>query len=416
MIPAFKGVGILCIRILRRSLRDHDIRRRGSVIICHRAQYRTIFILEGHGVLIHCAAVGRCVSRVLGHIRNRAIPAGKLVGIPGIRCLCRIRRLLNVSGLCAVLIFRCAQYRAVCVLEGHGVLIHCASVGRLVGRIAGHFRNRGIPAAEGVGVLCIRGLRRIRRLRNVGRCGAVVILRRAQDRSVFVTEGHGVLIHCASVGRLVGRISGHIRDRGIPAAEGVGILSIRSLRRIRRLRNVGRCGAVVILRRAQDRSVFITEGHSVLIHCASVGRGIGRISGHFRNRGAPSAEGVGILCIRSLRRIRRLHDIRRRGAVVIFRRAQDRAVFVTEGHGVLIHCAAVGRSVSHIVGYSLNRGAPATEGVGIPGIRSLHRIRRLHDIRRRGAVSIRRLLQHGPVFVHEGYSILVLLCLPLSDR
>ena len=412
-VPACKSVGVFIRFRLCRIIGFHDIIRCRTVVVrgCFLQHGRPVFVHEGHGVLIHCAVVGRGVGRVFGHFRNRRTPARKGVGIlirfrPG-----RVSRLHNVCRCRSVVVRGCflQDCRSVFVHEGHVILIHCAAVGRLVGRVPGDFCDFGTPARKGVGVFIRFRLGQISRLRNLCRCRAVVVLRRADCCTVFVREGYRILPFCSVEGRGVGRVFGHFRNRRTPARKGVGVFIRRSLGRIHRLLNICRCRAVVVFRRAGFCPVFVHEGYRILPFCSGIGCLVGRVPGHFRDRGAPARKGIGILGSRSLGRISRLYNVCRCRAVVVFRRADFCTVFVHEGHCVLVNCAVTGRGVGRLIGCVpgdlRDRRAPAREGVGIFIRSRLGRIIRLHNLFRCRAVVIIHRADFRPVVVHEGHGV-----------
>ena len=387
------------------------MRRCLAISYGRRIDQVAVFILPGDRVVTQMRCVGRLVGRVPNDFCDFGTPARKGVGIFICFRLGRIIRLRNVCRFRAVAVRGCflQHGRPVFVHEGHVVLIHCAVVGRGVGCVFGHIRNRRTPASKGVGIFIRFRLGRIIRLRNLCRCRAVVVRGCfLQDcRSVFVHEGHVVLIHCAAVGRLVGRVPGDFCDRGAPARKGVGVLIRRSLGRISRLLKV--CRAVVVFRRADFCTVFVREGYGILPFCSGVGRGVGRVFGHFRNRRTPARKGVGVFIRRSLGRISRLHNVFRCRAVVIFRRAGFCTIFVREGYRILPFCSGIGCLVGRVPGHFRDRGAPARKGVGILGGRSLGRISRFYNVCRCRAVVVRDcfLQDCRSVFIHEGHGVLV---------
>ena len=266
--PASEAVSILCVRFLARISGLHDVSRCRAIVVrsCF-LQNSAIFVNECDVVLVHSTAVGRSIGCIGRDIRNRGTPADEGVGVLGVRFLARIGGLHDVSRCRAIVVRSCfLQNRAVFVNERDVVLVHSTAVGRSVGRVSRDVRNRGAPAGEGVGILGVRFLARIGGLHDVIRCRTIIVSSRfLQDRTVFVLEGHIILPLRFGIGCSIGCVSRDVRNRGTPASEGVGVLSIRCLCRIGGLHDViRRCAVVIRGRSLQLRSIFIHEGNIIL--------------------------------------------------------------------------------------------------------------------------------------------------------
>ena len=168
-------------------------------------------------------------------------------------------------------------------------------VRRLIGGVARHVRDLGIPAGKRVGAIGIGGLRRVGRLLDVGRLGAVldVLVLLEHGVAVLVHEGDGVLVR--GPGRLELDVGGDgslgevvLSAVQRPLAEGVAFLG----------RFSGRGSHLVVLDLlALDRNAAVgVERDGVLIRLPA-GReggvlGKGLVEVVFRAHVEPAIEGV----------------------------------------------------------------------------------------------------------------------------
>ena len=140
-------------------------------------------------VLVHGAVELRRVRRITGHGGDLRVPAGERIGVLSRRGL--RRRLAVIARRRAVFdVLVLLQLRAVLVQPGDRVAVLRSRERRFVRRFAGHRHNLGRPTRERVGVLCRRGLARIR----VRRHHAVFHRRRIDHAVVIVQPGDRVAV------------------------------------------------------------------------------------------------------------------------------------------------------------------------------------------------------------------------------
>ena len=147
-------------------------------------------------------------------------------------------------------------------------------------------------------------------------------------------------------------------------------------------------------------------GDRVLVHRRGVGGRVGRVAGHVGDRRRPTRELVGILGGGRLRRIRGLHDVRRRRAVVVVGRGNFRVVVVLERDRVLVHRRAELRRVGRRTRHRGGRRVPPRERVGIlriGGLRAVgvRRNRSVGDIRRFVDIAVAVGVPRNLVLVHR---------------
>ena len=284
--PAREGVGVLGVR----SLYGRNAGVDGRLTVSHLAglQHGAVLVHELNRVLVDGACVRGLVGRAASHLRNGRRPTCEGVGVLGIRRL--YGRFAGVDGRLAVSNLAGLQHCAVLVHELNRVLVDGACVRSLVGHVAGHFRNSGRPASEGVGVLCGSGLGGLGGFkRRHGAVGYTFVLFQ-NGGAVFINPGHRVGVGAIGEDCRVGCFSSNSGDLGRPACEGVGVLCGSGLGG--RLAGVDGSFTVSHLTGLQHGAVLVHELDRIRVDgplccdCHVVGRHGGR------NRDIPACKGV----------------------------------------------------------------------------------------------------------------------------
>ena len=203
--------------------------RRHRAIFHLGSSFRAIAVHEGDGVLVLRRGVGGRIGSIFCHPSNFRAPTGEGVGVFSRSSLRRIRRLLDVGSNGTVIILcRSLQNRTVFIHEGNGVLVQGRRIGRNIGSIVHYIHKFRRPSRKFIGVFRISGLRRSRRLYNIGSQGSKIILRSfLENRSQIIIHKGDRKLSLGS--NKLGCIIGVLRDGyqiGIPAVKSVGVPSI----------------------------------------------------------------------------------------------------------------------------------------------------------------------------------------------
>ena len=326
------------------------------------------------------------VGRVSGHVRQRGLPTGEGIGVGLVRGLDGGLGLGDARrrGAVGILGGLLQHGRAVRIHKGDGAGLAGLGVGRLVGGVAGHVRDGGLPGGEGDDIMVVRLVRHGGR-GDARRRGAVGILCGAQDRgAVGIHEGHGAGLAGLGVGGLVGRSAGHVRQGGLPGREGVGVVLVRLVRHGGR-GDTRRRGAVGIGGLAQGGgAVLVHELHGEGLAGLIIGSGVFGVAGHRRDGGRPAREGVGVMLVLGLGGV----GVARGRAVFRRRGVDDAAVVVLPGDGVAALGGVKLRGIGGIRGHVRDLGIPAGEGIAVLRRGLLGGVRRLGDVPGLGAVII----------------------------
>ena len=292
--------------------------------------------LPGQGLVEgHLAGLGRGgVDHVLA---VQPVDGERLRGLLRLNGLLRFNRLLRLNGL----------------LRRGGVLRDLVEH-RGIGRVAGHRRQRGLPALEYIGIAFGIGQGRVGmggRL-TVGHAGLV------DDVALVVQPGDGIHPRRLLEGGGVGGVAFGLDHLGGPAGEGVGILLRGGLGRVVMLGQLARLD----LGGVDQVAGVVQPGDgifSVDLFALFEGGGIGGVLGDLGQRRLPAREGIGIL-------FGRLDRVVVGGQLAIsdFGLVYLVALVVQPGDGVGARLLFKGGGVGGVL-LGLDRlGVPAGEGIG----------------------------------------------------
>ena len=223
MIPTGERV---CVLSRRRFDRGLTAVNRGLAVSDFAAlKLCAVFVHEFDRVLVDGAAVCGGISSVSGDFRDFGIPTGERV------CVLSRRRfdrgLAGINRGLAVSDFADLKLCAVFVHEYDRVLVDGAAELRGIRRVAGDFRDFGIPAGEFVGVLSVGFLGRGRAV--VSRGLAVSDFSVLKHRAIVIHELDRVYVGSFGEQRRVRSRTGNGRDLRIPSGKRVVMLNIAGL-------------------------------------------------------------------------------------------------------------------------------------------------------------------------------------------
>ena len=210
---------------------------------------------EGDGVFVHRLVVDCRISCFAVYCFNRLIPTRKGIGVLRVG---RFIRRAFVFGRFAISYFLRRRYAV--YDEGNRILVHRFGKGCFVACRTRYFFYFGRPACEGISILRVRFLRRIRYAGN----GAVRYHYFLIYAVVFVQEGNLVFVYRLRVRCRKRYVARNHDNRLIPACEGVGILRVRRLRG--RFAVIHGHTAVSNLARLQYRAVFVEIFNGIFVN------------------------------------------------------------------------------------------------------------------------------------------------------
>ena len=349
----------------------YDVGGSSAIVVLRRSlQNSSVFVHEGHRVLVGRRGVGRRIGHIAGHVSQHWRPTSEGVGHPIVTLFCRVGGLYDIVSSSAIVVLRRSlKDRTVFVHEGYCVLVNSLVNHSRISRRSSHSHNLGIPADKRIAVLIRIG----RSLALGSRRHSAVFHLGSSFRAIAIHKSNGVLVHRRGIRCRISSITSHLGKCRRPASKCIGVLCRSSLCRIGGLYDVGGSSAIVVLRRSlQNSSVFVHEGHRVLVGRRGVGRRIGHIAGHVSQHWRPTSEGVGHPIVTLFCRVGGLYDIVSSSAIVVLRRSlKDRTVFVHEGYCVLVNSLVNHSRISRRSSHSHNLGIPADKRIAVPSFSML---------------------------------------------